>query len=288
MTVPMELREIRAQELAHAEEQAVDHAMAGRWEQAVESNAAAIRMAPDRVDGYNRQAKALIELGRLQEARAAAESALTLVPGHPIARRNLERISHLIGSGQPHRSRPAATVSRPAAFIADRARSAVTELRNPAPAATLAAVSPGDRLRLAVDGPRIRVTTESGQVLGNLEVRLAQHLHKLIAGGNKYEVAAAKVGAHSVAVIVRELHRSPRQAHLTSFPPSLQKYAAVRPETDLDDEAVDADDTGPELGNAAEDEEMPESHDTDTHRLRAILRGDYGDDSSVSDDALAV
>ena len=269
--------------------EAIAHALAGRWEQAAASNAEAVRMAPSDAGSYNRQARALLELGRYAEARGAAEAALKLRPGNAIARRHLDRISHLQASGAVRRAGGATPVARPAAFIADRARSTVTELRNPAPANVLATASPGDPLTLSVGGGRLRVITAGGRALGNLETRLAQHLRRLVQGGNRYEVAAARVTAGSVAVIVRETHRSTKQAQLVSFPLALQKYSAVRVETDLEEdrgELLDGGSAG--SGPDVDDEDVPQPGEAQTERLRAILSRDSSDDVIVPDDAQAV
>jgi hypothetical protein len=153
----------------------------------------------------------------------------------------------------------------------------------------LASVSPGEQLYLAVSGNRVNVNTAEGRVLGNLEIRLAQHLRKLMDGGNRYEVAAAKVSLSAVAVVVRESHRSPAQANNVSFPLALQKYSAVRPESVLDDDAYEPLDRAPAEGQDGDDEEdLPRPERDNAGRLRAILSGDSSDDGEVSDDALAV
>lgn len=289
MTTLMEASDFGNVRFQEIEEQAIAHAMAGRWEKALASNAQVISIAPDNAEAYNRCAKALIELGRYEEAKTSAEAALKIRPGHSIAKRNLERINQLLANGKVRKMNGGGQVTRPSAFIADRARSTVTVLRSPAPAQTLAMVSPGDPLTLAVDGGRLKVVTAEGQSLGNLEVRLAQHLARLIQGGNKYEAAAAKVSGGTVAVVVRELSRSSKQAHLVSFPPALQKYSAVRAAADLDDDDSSLDDdSGAAVDMDIDEEDIPQPGEASTERLKAFLSGDSSDDSSISDDALAV
>ncbi len=275
--------------LTEIADEAVVHAMAGHWEKAAQSNAEALRVAPNDAESHNRLAKALIELGRYGEARGAAESALRLRPGNTIARRHLDRIAQLSANGAAHRGPAKAPSARPGAFIADRARSTVTMLRDQAPASALATVSPGDTLTLSVQATRVNVSTVDGRSLGNLEVRLAQHLVRLIQGGNRYEAAAAKVTPGAVAIVVREAYRSPKQANLVSFPPALQKYSALRAETDLEDDRGEFLDGGaPDAGDGVDDEDIPQPEEASSSRLRAILSRDSSEDYPVSDDALAV
>jgi tetratricopeptide (TPR) repeat protein len=270
-------------------EEAIAHALAGRWDQAAMANAEALRIAPGDVDSHNRQAKALLELGRYAEAKAEAEAALRLRPGHAIARRHLERIGQLQSNGKVARLSSASPVARPSAFIADRAASTVTELRNPAPAPVLAASSPGDPLKLVPDGARVKVVSLDGKVLGSLETRLAQHLLRLIQGGNRYEAALTKAAAGSVAVVVREAYKSPKQAGTVSFPPSLQKYSAVRHEVDDEDERGEMLDGGfLQDEESSSEDDIPEPQEARSARLRAVLSRDSEDDGMISDDALAV
>ncbi len=283
------VEEIKQRAFGEVEEEAIEHALAGRWEQAASANAEAVRIASGHVESHNRRARALIELGRFAEARAAAETAIRLRPGHAIARRHLERIDRLQAAGSVPKLNGASPFAHPGAFIADRARSIVTALRNPALPDVLAAVSPGEPLTLSVAGNRVNVTTADGRVLGNLEVRLAQHLRRLIDGGNRYEAAATKITHSAVAVVVRESHRSPAQAKVVSFPPALQKYSAVRAETGLDDEEYEFLDRSPDEGQDNDDEEgVPRPERDSAVRLRAILGDDSSGDGADLGDALAV
>jgi len=286
----VEMETIRQTPFGNVEEEAIGHAMAGRWEQAAAANAHAISLAPGHVESYNRHAKALIETGRYAEAKASVEMALKIRPGHAIAQRHLERIDKLLSTGAVRKFNGTAPVARSSSFIADRARSTVTELRNPAIAGVLATVSPGDTLSLSTEGNRIKVLTAEGHTLGNLEVRLAQHLRKLIGGGNRYEAAAAKVSHNAAAVMLTEVYRSPEQARLVSFPPAIQKYSAVRPEADMDDYRPDALDGSfsAALAGVPDEEEMPTPAEDSSHRLRAILDGDNSDDGIAADDEIAV
>lgn len=282
------MEEIRQRAFGEVEEEAIEHALAGRWEQAATANAEAVRLAPGHVPSHNRRARALIELGRLAEARAAAQTAVQINPGHAIARRHLERIDRLLETGRVLDFNGATPAARPSAFIADRVRSIVTALRNLALPDVLASVSPGEMLVLSAAGTRVNVMTAGGRVLGSLEVRLARHLRRLVGGGNRYEVTAVKVCASAVAVVVTESHRSPSQANIVSFPLALQKSSAMRPETGLEDDPYELHDRGRGEGHDDDDEGIPRPESENTVRLRAMLNGDYSGDGAVLDDALAV
>jgi Flp pilus assembly protein TadD len=70
-------------------EQAVELALLGRWDEAVQMNLRILELFPDDIGAQNRLGKAYRELGRLEEAVAAYEESLRRHPSNPIARKNL-------------------------------------------------------------------------------------------------------------------------------------------------------------------------------------------------------
>ncbi|MEX0762262.1 MAG: tetratricopeptide repeat protein [Dehalococcoidia bacterium] len=273
-----QLRQRPTRPFTEIKNEAVEHALAGRWQQAADLNAEAIQIAPEDVESHNRLAKALIELGRYNEARSAAETALRLRPDNNIARRHMERLSQLTSSSVVKKS-GTERAPRKVQFIADRARATVTELERTAPPNVLAAVSPGDSLTLEPQGSRMAVLTEEGEYLGTLEVHIAQRLRKLIDGGNRYDVTAAKISTQEMGILVSETYRSPAQANIVSFPPSLQKSTV---DFDLDDERPELLDDGSAGSGHEDEEETPVS--APNEQLRAILNGEIGEGVAVDDD----
>ncbi len=204
------------------EQNAIDHALAGRWQEAVKLNLEGSAIYPENIGCHNRLAKAYLELGRYKQARASIKRALAIDPGSRVARRQWDRLSEL---DDPEISRRTfgSTVISPALFISDPAVATASELNKMADAKMLASVSPGDNLKLVIDEGIGTVETSGGEYLGTLDVRLVVRLQKMIDGGNKYEVLAAKLTDSEVIVIVREVKRSPAQAHIASFPLYLQQ-----------------------------------------------------------------
>ena len=80
---------------------AVALAMHGKWEQAAAMNTSIVREFPDELEAYNRLGKALSELGRNREAKAAFEAVLQRSPNNSIARKNLARLTKLSDEVSP-------------------------------------------------------------------------------------------------------------------------------------------------------------------------------------------
>ena len=195
--------------------QAVALAMDSRWAEAAEVNRSILDDFPNDLETCNRLGKALSELGRNGEARKAFERALSLSPNNPIAKKNLDRLSKL---GDEVRSAGAPAVRSRRAFIEESGKSGVTSLINLAPAERLLELAPGHPLELDVAGGALKVSSQSGEYLGQVEPRLAARLVRLTRGGNRYEAIVTGVEERSLSVFIRETFRHPSQAGTVSFP----------------------------------------------------------------------
>src|SRR3990170_6754001 len=93
-------------------EQAIQLALESKWEEAVALNRSILAAHEGDVDAWNRLGKALLELGRLREARDAYAKSLGLDPVNPIAKRNLDRLSTVAEEEQPRRAEGVAKVAQ--------------------------------------------------------------------------------------------------------------------------------------------------------------------------------
>ncbi|MEE8045833.1 MAG: CDC27 family protein [Dehalococcoidia bacterium] len=257
------------------EENAVEHALAGRWEEAVEVNLEGLEIEAENVSCLNRLAKAYLELSRYKDARGLLEKAVSIDPLNRVAVRQLERLRKLDDGGIARRT-SGGTPTNSALFISDPAVATVSDLKKVTTPDVLAAVSPGDKFKLKIDETIATVTTAAGEYVGTLEVRITTRLRKMIGGGNKYEVLAAKLTDSEVIVIVRETKRSTANGRIASFPSYLQKKIGdfdIDDPMDINDEIRMEDDTDELAPAPLEDESM-----------KSIMRGEFGgaaEDSSL-------
>nr|MBC7243966.1 tetratricopeptide repeat protein [Chloroflexota bacterium] len=68
---------------------AVQSALMGHWDEAVQANLRVLEMFPDDIQARNRLGRAYLELGRYEEAIAAYEATLQRQPSNNIARKRL-------------------------------------------------------------------------------------------------------------------------------------------------------------------------------------------------------
>src|SRR5215211_9380211 len=86
-------------------EQAINLAMQSRWEEAATLNRQILAADPRNVDAYNRLGKALTELGRYGEARAAYSRTIEIDTANSIAKKNLVRLQALGDTAAPNEGR---------------------------------------------------------------------------------------------------------------------------------------------------------------------------------------
>lgn len=194
---------------------AIALAMQNRWSDAVSANMAILGEFPDDLEAHNRLGKALTELGQIEEAKGAFQRALQISPTNAIASKNLDRLTQL-GDETPRSQLGEGRA--PHAFIEESGKAGVTGLVSLPPAKVFLQMAPGRPVQLEVDGSGLRVTDPDGEYVGRVEPRLASRLVRLIKGGNRYEATVTSVSPEGLMVIIREVHKDPSQAGVSSFP----------------------------------------------------------------------
>jgi tetratricopeptide (TPR) repeat protein len=196
-------------------EQAIQLAIQSRWDEAEQLNRQLLAAFPEDVDANNRLGKALTELGRYAEARAAYTRTIELDPANSIARKNLTRLATL-GEG----SEPPASGEKvdPALFVEETGKSGIAVLQRPA-ASLLARMTAGDRVYLHREEKILTIENSRGEYLGTIDSRLALRLIKMMDAGNEYSAAIASLSDHGCRVMIKETYQHPSQAGKLSFPP---------------------------------------------------------------------
>ncbi len=196
-------------------DEAIQLAVDGRWEEAVELNRYILAtFGPDEAT-HNRLGKALTELGRLEEAKAAYDACLAINPLNLVARKNSSKLESLLNAKEALKG--GAVKVDLNLFVEEMGKTTTTTLREVAED-VCSKVAPGDVAELRVNGDSIEVDTVRGVRVGSLEPKLARRLIKFIQGGNRYQAGITSCEGDTVRVIVREVYQDPRFAGKPSFP----------------------------------------------------------------------
>ena len=195
-------------------EEAVQQALESRWTDALATNQAIIERYGADEDTHNRIGKALTELGRLPEALEAYSAALQINALNLIAQKNVRKLATMLESKETVAS--AAQPIDVEAFTEEPGKSGLTVLAPPIEQVTVV-VAPGDLVELEPDGDSLQAHTARGVPLGEVDPRIAHRLLPLMATGNRYSAAVARVDAEGIEIIIRETYQAPENAHVTSF-----------------------------------------------------------------------
>jgi tetratricopeptide (TPR) repeat protein len=204
---------LRARALA---DQATAAALEADWPRAVDLNQKLVEASAEDVEARNRLGRALLELGRLDEAKASFAEVLKIEPYNSIALRGNSRVAAL----QEHKIKPTTTTTQtqPRLFIEDMGKTGILRLINPAPTHILAKYSPGAECDLREQEGLLAVHARDGELIGFLEPKVGRRLIDLIRTGNQYVAAIVSNDPANARVAIREVFSSPENASRISFP----------------------------------------------------------------------
>ena len=272
-------------------DEAVQLAIAGKWDEAAKLNKFIIESFGTDEETQNRLGKALSELGKLKDAKAAYEVALKLNPMNSIAKKNAARINALLH--QKEGLKVGGTRVDLNLFVEEMGKTVITTLENPPGSDICSRVAAGDVAELRVDGDGVVAETSRGVKLGLLEAKLARRLIKFMRGGNRYQAGVMACEGTSVKLIVRETYGDPKFAGKPSFPMRRKREVEFRPYTKEsllareveifageDDEEPSSD----AVVEGGEIEEGMHAVDDDAEPLDFVESSDGGDDDEDDDD----
>ncbi len=226
--------------------EAIQTALKGNWEKAVEINSLILKESPEDIDALNRLAFAFTSLGNARKAKHTYQKVLSLDAQNIIALKNLKRLS----TTDAKKMSGSSPISMNNIFIEEPGKTKVIELINIADQKRLSKLLCGEMLSLQVKRMKIFLLNTDQEYAGMLPDDLSKRLIKFMKGGNKYEAFVKTVNNHKLTVLLREIKRSPRLKNQPSFVQSDKtklvldgspkrhekdaKKAGVLPETDED------------------------------------------------------
>lgn len=265
---------------------AIQMALRGQWEQAVDLNRSILESFPADVDACNRLGKALTELARYADASDSYMKAIEIDPLNLIARKNLSRLATL-GKTAPKKSKKVASQKlSPEMFIEERGKTTITELARP-DMEVANQLTAGDLVKLARDKKgSVFVETMAGERFGDFEARLGQRLIKLLDGGNEYVTAISSLHEDGVKLFIRETLQGASQVGKLSFPATVTESARPNVKNRLgrsdedDSSALDDPDEADDLVAGSDDDSDGTGEGALNARSRGRLPGADGDDEN--------
>jgi tetratricopeptide (TPR) repeat protein len=207
-----------------AAQTAINFALSGNWEEAINANLGLISVNPEDTEALNRLARAYAELGKISEARATTKKVLKIDPVNPIALKSLEKWKSAV--------KPGARLSNGTStenFLEEPGKTKLVSLLNPGDAKIFANLDPGEEVLLFSHAHKVSINTVDGKYIGCLPDDLAARLRNLIKAGNKYQVLMKSVDPKEIKVFIRELEKGPKTKDIPSFPTEKIDYVSFTP-----------------------------------------------------------
>lgn len=201
--------------------QAIDAAISGNWEKALELNLHVLKQTGVEATVLNRIARAYCELGDIEKARKYAKKALLVDPFNTIAQKSLEKWQAL-KNGKVLRSSLLSAHS----FLEEPGKTKVVPLVNLADPSVLVSLNCGDPLTIRAQGHIISFDTPEGKHVGKLPDDISHRLKKLVSQGNEYSVIVKSATVDGVKVLIREVKRAAHIKHIASFSAERINYVA--------------------------------------------------------------
>ena len=202
-------------------QKAVNFALSGDWEKALEVNKEILLEFPNDIEALNRKARCLYELGQADEATETSKKVLEIDPVNSIALKCLGKWKN----AKPDKSN-FADPRVAELFLEESGKTKIVPLLNLGGMDVLANLYSGQEVKLSAYSHKVSVTDAEGKYIGRLPDDLSARLKNLLKNGSKYIVLIKSIDPKNTSVFIRELEN---ETGITSFPPEKIDYVTFTP-----------------------------------------------------------
>ena len=178
-------------------QEAVNAALAGDWQKAIEINSAILKIDAENIDALNRIARAYAEVGNITKAKEATRKALKVDPQDLIANRCFTKWENFKGHDGVK------SKISPDVFIENLSKIKIIDLVNLGTTDNFLNLECGDCVKLAPNIHRLGVNTQSDKYIGRFPDDLAAKYIRLIKEGNSYDVFIKSITRSQVKVLLK-------------------------------------------------------------------------------------
>ena len=245
------------------EQQAIDAAINGSWQQSTLHNKQILKNDPHNIDACLRLGYAYLQLSNLKEAQKYYRKALRIQPKNNIATEHLEKIQ-ILEKKKKAKIKNNNNKFAPDLFLEIPSKTRTIQLVNLGKKEDLAALSVGVEVRLKVKKRRLEVRSVDNEYIGTLPDDISKRLLYFIKESSRYKTFIKEIDLSQVAIFIVEITKGKRVKHYPSFPSNphvmltdIHQLEAEdkEGEGDQDDDATDIED---EQWGDFEDEEDKE------------------------------
>jgi tetratricopeptide (TPR) repeat protein len=200
-----------------SKDQAIQLALHGEWEKAIELNQQILLDTPDDFETLNRIAFAYTALRRNEEAAKTYKKVLLLDNQNPIALKNLKRLeaTQKTDAGKNHIPHFAALADT--MFIEENGKTKVVELINVAQLQIIAHLMTGEMIHLRIKRSKVFVLDGDETFIGMLPDDIGKRLITFMEGGNTYQACIKAISKKGIVIFIKEVSRAKKFKNQPSF-----------------------------------------------------------------------
>ncbi len=200
-----------------SKDQAIQLALHGDWEKAIELNQEILLQDPNDFETLNRIAFAYTALRKNKEAVKTYEKVLTLDNQNPIALKNLKRIQATKKTNGVKNHIPNFAALADTMFIEENGKTKIIDLINVAQLQIIAHLMTGEMVHLRIKRSKIFVLDVNTTFIGMLPEDIGKRLIKFMEGGNKYEACIKAISKKGIMIFIKEVKRANKFKNQPSF-----------------------------------------------------------------------
>lgn len=198
-------------------DQAIQLALLGEWEKAIDVNHQILQETPDDVETLNRIGFAYTALRRTKDAIQSYEKVLSLDDQNPIALKNMKRLIANKKNNDTTNHTPLFIALADTMFIEEYGKTKVVELINVAQSQVIAHLMTGEMVTLRIKRSKIFVLDTNDTFIGMLPDDIGKRLIKFMTGGNTYSACIKGISKKGVIIFIKEVKHANRFKNQLSF-----------------------------------------------------------------------
>lgn len=198
------------------EQKAIDSAIEGNWEAAIEANSQLISMDAESIGSHLRLGYAYLQTNNLDKAKKEFKTVLELQPKNNIAEEHLEKISVL--SKKKKKRRVSVAKYDPELFIDIPGKTRTVHLVNLGQKEDLAGMNIGEEVVLKEKRRKLEVRSTDDEYLGCLPDDISKRLCYFINEGSVYTAFIKEIDLSSAVIFIREQSKGKKVRQYPSFP----------------------------------------------------------------------
>lgn len=177
-------------------QEAINAALSGDWQKAVDLNSKILKNNPEDVDALNRIARAYAEQGNIVKAQSATKKVLKIDSQNPIALRCFAKWENYKSNGVSNKVSPDI-------FIENLSKVKVINLVNLGDVGNFLSLDCGDSVKIVPTMHRISVSTTDDKHIGRFPDDLASRYIKLMKSGNHFEAIIKSTDKTHVQIMIK-------------------------------------------------------------------------------------